>query len=309
MSSDGQLKYSVSIIICTYNRAELLTSCLDSIYNQSISADCYEVIVVDNNSLDSTRDVVSGFMQKFKNLQYLNEKNQGLSFCRNAGYRAAQSKYIAYIDDDAMAQPDWIEKIIIFLKDKPYVVAFGGRHAGYCPVEIPTWFPEHYINKSAGNANRPLSSHEWINGTNMIYTKSILEAMHGFNTDLGMKGKKVSYGEETKLQNQIRQSGHEIYYVADLAVKHFVDPRKFSIWWNIKSFYGEGRTQIKTFKLNPQVTIHRKKMFRVFFLELRNLSATAKSKKKIYFSMRNIVLSYGTFIESIMIMLKREKAE
>jgi hypothetical protein len=88
-----------------------------------------------------------------------------------------------------------------------------------------------------------------------------------------------------------------------------VDPRKFSVWWNIKSFYGEGRTQIKTFKLQQQVYIHRKKMIRAILFELGNMPATAKCKKKIYFAVRHIILSYGTFIESIMIKLKLEKAE
>ena len=121
-----QLKYLkstmtivLSIIVCTYNRESLLPLCLQSLTDQAIDKRLYEVIVVNNNSTDGTQEVAESFAEMSKNLRVVLERRQGLSHARNRGWMEAQGKFVAYIDDDAIAWPDWIYSILDFIKRHP----------------------------------------------------------------------------------------------------------------------------------------------------------------------------------------------
>ncbi|MGD8380729.1 MAG: glycosyltransferase, partial [Syntrophobacterales bacterium] len=93
----------ISVIVCTYNRAELLGGTLRTLCHQTLDTSEYEVIVVDNNSTDNTREVVDEFCRRSSNVRYCFEPQQGLSHARNQGLQEAKGKYVAYIDDDARA--------------------------------------------------------------------------------------------------------------------------------------------------------------------------------------------------------------
>ena len=98
-----------SVVVPTLNRADSLRSAIESLLSQDTSLP-YEIIVVDNDSSDRTRDVVESFMKKAHGrLRYVFEGVPGLSVARNAGIAAANGEVVAFIDDDAMASPDWLE--------------------------------------------------------------------------------------------------------------------------------------------------------------------------------------------------------
>ncbi|HEX8313582.1 MAG TPA: glycosyltransferase, partial [Flavisolibacter sp.] len=82
---DRQLK--ISIIICSYNRADYIINALDSLYHQTISKNQFEVLVVDNNSTDNTGELVMAYQREHTDfhLAYLTEERQGASFARNTG--------------------------------------------------------------------------------------------------------------------------------------------------------------------------------------------------------------------------------
>src|SRR5829696_8927692 len=98
-----------SVIIATYNRAEELVKTLDSLKNLE-STGAWEVIIVDNNSSDNTREVVLGRVESFPiPLRYVMEKEQGRSAALNAGIRAAQGEILAITDDDVRVDPHWLK--------------------------------------------------------------------------------------------------------------------------------------------------------------------------------------------------------
>lgn len=96
-----------SVIIATYNRADELPRTLESL--KKLEADePWEVIVVDNNSSDNTREVVEGVKSFPVPLRYIFEKEQGRSAALNAGIRAAQGEILAVTDDDVRVDPHWL---------------------------------------------------------------------------------------------------------------------------------------------------------------------------------------------------------
>src|SRR3989337_3554689 len=105
------MSFVISAIICTHNRVEYLTKAIQSLVDQNIPKSKYEIIVVDNCSTDSTREVVEKFSSK-SNIRYIYEPTLGANKARNTGWRNARGKYIAYLDDDAIASPVWLCRIL-----------------------------------------------------------------------------------------------------------------------------------------------------------------------------------------------------
>lgn len=106
----------ITVIICTHNREQFLGSCLKSLYQQTLPQEEYEVLVVDNASTDRTKAVCEEYLPH-ENFCYIFEAIPGLSQARNTGWQHGQGRYIAFIDDDATAVPDWLEKILVSFQE------------------------------------------------------------------------------------------------------------------------------------------------------------------------------------------------
>ena len=105
------IKFTVmkfSVVIATYNRADELVRTLESLSRLQV-AEPWEVIIVDNNSADNTKEVVKKAAETFPvSLHYLHETQQGRSAALNTGIKAAQGEIIATTDDDVRLEPDWL---------------------------------------------------------------------------------------------------------------------------------------------------------------------------------------------------------
>jgi glycosyltransferase involved in cell wall biosynthesis len=119
-----ETRLTISVLIVTRNRAEWLRDTLDSVTRQSRPPD--EVIVVDNASTDHTRDVVSSFADRL-NVTYVHEPTRGIPHARNAAVRCATGDIVAFVDDDCVADENWLRHIeVAFLRD-PNIGAVGGE--------------------------------------------------------------------------------------------------------------------------------------------------------------------------------------
>src|ERR1700685_4570885 len=101
----------ISVVLSTYNRCGILAKALRCLALQEAPGIESEIIVVDNNSTDGTRQIVDGFVARDKRFRYLFERRQGLSYARNAGIRIARADAIAFTDDDVEVASDWICQI------------------------------------------------------------------------------------------------------------------------------------------------------------------------------------------------------
>lgn len=228
----------LSVIVCTYNRAKLLKNCLLSLDKQTIDRNLYEVIVVDNNSTDDTQKIVRSFAKRRHNVRLVTEKKQGLSYARNRGWQEAKGKYVAYIDDDAVAESVWIKQVITFIRKNPKINAFGGPYSRFSSNPLPAWLPENYFTLNLGDKTKELNlKKECISGSNMIFNKSVFKIYGGFNTNLGMKDSKILYGEETEFLVRLGKTGESIYYVPTIRVRHLVAERKMNFWGLLKNDY------------------------------------------------------------------------
>lgn len=115
---------SISVVVVTLNRAKSLQDTLISLARQKRQPD--EVIVVDNGSSDNTKEIVLNFKNKL-NIKYIYEGQRGIPHARNAGIRNATKDIIAFIDDDCVADRNWLKYLEIpFIKD-PRIGVVGGE--------------------------------------------------------------------------------------------------------------------------------------------------------------------------------------
>lgn len=119
----------LSVIIPTYNRATLLADCIESLCKQDLQSCDFEILIVDNNSRDNTRNVVETSVVAYpKNrIRYILEVRQGDFFARNRGAEEAQGKYLVFTDDDAVFDSNYLSTILYLFERYPDVGAVGTK--------------------------------------------------------------------------------------------------------------------------------------------------------------------------------------
>ena len=262
----------ISVVVCTFNRSDLLYDALRSLAEQTTDNDRYEVIIIDNNSTDNTEIVSKDFTDSQDNFRYIKEVNQGLSCARNRGYEEARGSYVAYMDDDAKADKDWLVHANAVIESKaPHI--FGGPHYPFFLNHKPEWFKDDFETNSLGKS-RFLKEGEFLNGTNIFFEKSTLLELGGFDPHLGMSGNQIGYGEESALVLKARKAKKKLYYCHEMKVYHLVAEYKMNPFWYIVSDYEHGRNADRMFGLTSKESREEltcKLLFNVkaFFEELR----------------------------------------
>ena len=213
----------VSVVICSYNREKFLPRALNSLINQTVDKDKYEVIIVNNNSTDSTEKICKQFISENKelNVSYFVEKNQGLSFARNRGIKEAKGEIISFIDDDAIAREDYVENLIKTFKQYPEYGAIGGKVIPIFPDnKEPVWMSKYIqgvVSKvDYGNKIKDFSK-KYPTGCNMAFRRELFEKFGGFNTDL------VYRGDDKYVFYKLKKNKVKILYAPNVYVNHNID--------------------------------------------------------------------------------------
>jgi glycosyltransferase involved in cell wall biosynthesis len=296
--------YEISVVICTYNRSKLLAGALESLVNQSLAHNLYEIIIADNASTNNTKQTVMEFIDKYSdwNLRYIYESNQGLSNARNTGYKSAKAKYVAYIDDDAKADKHWLRNTVKAIEEtKPDVL--GGPIYPFYLTEKPKWFLDKYEIRSHGDTARFLENDEYISGSNIIFKKQLLHLLGGFDPDLGMKNTKIGYGEEIKLIMEARKrlANIKIYYSPEIIVYHLVPAEKMTMKYFIVSKFKHG---VNVENLRGQrnriiQVIHSSMIILAIIVKRVFIEALSKNKTKYKYYQNYIIESVGPLMLNI----------
>lgn len=219
-----------------------MASALQSVCEQTIDPSRYEVIVVDNNSTDRTKQHVADVCQRYPHVRYCFEPKQGLSHGRNAGFHAARGKYVAYIDDDCTVRVEWLSTAQGIIEQVAPGL-FGGPYRPFYNSPKPQWYRDSYGAHDGGSVARMLGEGEYLSGTNFFIRRALLEQLRGFSPDVGMAGEQLGYGEEIVIQRRARRAwpGEVIYYHPGLEVFHLVRKEKMTLLWSAKQMFVLGR--------------------------------------------------------------------
>jgi glycosyltransferase involved in cell wall biosynthesis len=247
---------SATILICTYNRAPLLREALTAIAALTPPPDCeVEIIVVDNNSTDTTPDVIAQAAARSPfRIVGLHEPAQGKSFALNRGLSAASGDIIALTDDDVWPDREWLLRIVERFRDRDVTFVFG--------KVLPRWGqvpPPDLLTSSAQDIWGPLALVDYGDegtvytadstgqrlpiGANLAVRRDALMAIGGWRVDLGKVNNTLTSGEDHEIFSRLRRFGlYSGFYDPAVVVQHYVPARRLTRRYFRQWFFWSGKT-------------------------------------------------------------------
>jgi GT2 family glycosyltransferase len=217
MYSEG----SVSIILCTCNRAAALQQTLAALENlEFCSSRKVEVIVVDNASTDDTATATQNAKLSNMEVRYFYEARKGKAHALNSGLATARGEIILFTDDDVLLAEDWVEQMISSLVDDGYDAVTGqitlAQH-----LMRPWLSPMQRWNLASSNDAQLYEGVRELIGANMGFRRSVLERVPRFDPELGPGA--LGFAEDTLFGWQLVQAGFKVGYAPKARAIHQLD--------------------------------------------------------------------------------------
>lgn len=245
----------ISIVICTYNREQLLVRCLESV--AALNLDelqgeegggdvSYEILVVDNASTDNTKNVVEKF-RGINNLRYLFEAQQGKSYALNLALREAKGQTVIFADDDICLEQQTIAEFWSSYQNFGQTCDwFGGCvKLDWQATKAPAWLNHDIqtvldgalgVHDLGEQSRRYQPNDKHPIGALMMVTRRLVDKVGEFRTDLGPSGSRRGASDDTDYIIRAQAQGLQGYYVAASKALHYVDPTRLTL----KGFYRYG---------------------------------------------------------------------
>jgi glucosyl-dolichyl phosphate glucuronosyltransferase len=232
----------IAVVLCTYNRCHRLAEALESVAaSQLPDSVSWEVLVVDNNSKDKTREVVEDFDRRYPGrFRYEFESRQGKSHALNSAIHKANADILAFMDDDVQVDSNWLCSLTSVLNDRKWSGS-GGRILPEASFAPPRWLETKTRYALAPLAifdlgAEPGELHEAPFGTNMAFRAEMFSKYGGFRTDLGPQPGSEIRSEDTEFGARLLAGGERFWYEPSAVVYHptqqeRIRPAYFLAWW------------------------------------------------------------------------------
>jgi GT2 family glycosyltransferase len=239
-------KIKLSVVIVTYNRCKDLLECLDSLFNLDENVD--EIIVVDSNSTDGTRELVKNYAVKLINI-----KERSMVKARNIGFQHAKNEVVAYIDDDVIVSENWSKYILEPYKDKEVgavvgrVIPYNHGGATYLPAKhaaIGKVFDNGFI---LGNFDIPTPHPievDTLIGCNMSFRRDLLLRVNGF--DENFRGS--CFRDDADISLRLKRLNYRLIYHPKALVQHKFKGKTVSSRWFYWTVYNHTYFYLKNFR-------------------------------------------------------------
>ena len=208
----------ISVVVCTYNRRDLLVDAVESLLGQRTEGKfTYDIVIVDNGSVDGTRDVGQSLASSESLISYHYEPQPGVAAARNCGVRVSQGEWIAFFDDDQIADPRWLVELLSYAIERQARVVGGAvrldlpEHSRKLPVSVRRLFGETVVRKPREY------SRKFSPGTgNMLVARSVFAEVGNFDVELRQAG------EDTDLYRRMRNHHIRAWFTPIATVYHRV---------------------------------------------------------------------------------------
>jgi glycosyltransferase involved in cell wall biosynthesis len=251
----------ISVILCTHNRWQSLAKALNSLAALTLPEPVeWEILVVDNDSDDKTREVVqkdlcSRYPGRFR---YLFEPRPGKSYALNTGIRQAQGEILAFTDDDVTVEKTWLQNLTAALHNGEWA-GTGGRVVAEWACTPPRWLSlegryglgDTLALFDRGSEARELSENPF--GANMAFRRAMFEKYGGFRTDLGPRAgsREPQKSEDAEFGRRLLDAGERLRYEPSAIVYHWVPESRlqkkyFLAWW-----FDKGRSDVRKSGIGP----------------------------------------------------------
>ncbi|WP_408957716.1 glucosyl-dolichyl phosphate glucuronosyltransferase [Natrinema sp. 74] len=233
----------VSVVICTYamDRYDVFSECVDSILAQTYEP--LEVVLV----VDGNEDVFEQVQEDYGDLDdavfHCNNENQGISHSRTKGAKLASGEIVAFIDDDAVAEEDWIAEIVRVYQETN-AIAVGGHVAPDWVTEKPDFFPEEFY-WLVGCDERGMGEHmeELRNtyGSNISFQRDVFLSVGGYDENTGRQGDRHIQAHEAPVCIRMANKyGKGVIYNTDAVVHHKLFNYRGDFRWLVGRSFWQG---------------------------------------------------------------------
>jgi glycosyltransferase involved in cell wall biosynthesis len=240
-------RLDISVIICTYNRCDLLKQTIESVLSQDCGQVRYELLIVDNHSSDETRQTCEALLADCHiSAHYLFEPEQGVSFARNTGIRHAKAPILAFSDDDVCVSRNWIAGIKRAFDEHPEITGIGGKVLPLWQKEAPAWLTrQHWMPLALQDyGDAPLqidaSNPLCLITANLALRREIFERIGLFSPTLQRVKNGIGSMEDHELHVRLWDAGYKEMYIPEILVGALVQPERLTKQYHRKWHKGHG---------------------------------------------------------------------
>jgi glycosyltransferase involved in cell wall biosynthesis len=236
-------RVELSIAICTHNRSADLDECLVALTPQLVGYDV-ELLVVDSGSCAAERSALVAVVAKYPQARLTRLEQAGLSRARNTAIAASSAPWVAFIDDDAIPEPDWLEHALRLTRaaSESCAVIGGDVQAilprGHQPRFGARWAQLLSLVRQTGERDTTVSAA--ICGANVIFRRAALAEVGEFPLNLGRQGTRLISGEEKLIQERLVARGWRVLSSDRLRVGHKIPVERLKIRWVVRRAYWDG---------------------------------------------------------------------
>jgi hypothetical protein len=233
------MAYDLSVVICTYDRYEVLDLAIRTLLESpGFAATSSEVLIVENTKPAQRQPIT---VPDLPNVRVAVCEETGLSHARNFGITHTTGDLIVFLDDDALVSDDWCSEIVNTFAEHPKVQVVGGKVVPLYSVErLPSWYDDKLSGYLScidwGPRPRHLRPGEWIVGANMAFRRAVFEEFGLFDVSLGRKGaSSLLSNEEIALLERIGMQ--RVFYAPAMSVQHMIPTDRLATKWFRRRVY------------------------------------------------------------------------
>ncbi len=233
----------VSVVVCTYtmDRYDVFTAAVESALSQTY--DPVEVVLVIDGNPEVYENAIDDFGDRENVVIHDNEENRGISYSRTKGAELASGEIVAFIDDDGVAEPEWIAKHVETYEETD-VVAVGGYVAPNWRREKPDFFPEEFYWLVGCTEPGFAEDGEEVRngyGSNVSYKRDVFLDVGGYDVNTGRKGDRHIQAHEAPVGIRLREEyGKGVVYVEDAVVHHTLFEYRGEFRWLVFRSFWQG---------------------------------------------------------------------
>jgi glycosyltransferase involved in cell wall biosynthesis len=236
----------ITVAVITYNRSRFLRETLAGLVRQDYPADRWELLVIDNNSTDDTRDVVASFMASTPTPRHVLELRQGLDHGRNRAIDEAQGDVVVLVDDDILMEPTWLGQLVApFSSDRAHAIGVvGGEVVPVFPDGIPPWLEGAHWPLGFRLDSGPLPLDQAPMGANFAFPKWVFTRFGKFDTHLDRKGGKLFGGGDSEMIRRVRAVGLDAWFVPGAKVLHQIPASRLTLAYATRHAFDSARSRV-----------------------------------------------------------------
>jgi glycosyltransferase involved in cell wall biosynthesis len=247
----------LTVCICTHDRPRYVRDCLNGLRRQTVGRERFALQIIDSASSEAAASELAD-LAAWHEARLIRLDQPGVSLARNAGAWAARTPFIAYIDDDAIPAPDWVESILhaVSRPGRPPAL-IGGRILPEWEVPLPNWWPvrlrgvlsiiEHEGHGEYRTSSVPKGLEPYA--ANIVVHVLSLLAAGGFGGAIGRYGHSLLSDEEVQLAWTLQDAGYSVRYDSRITVHHQIQALRLRPEWLLSRLYWQGASTVLTRRL------------------------------------------------------------